>query len=256
MTDLNIHTLPNSLIINEGDLSEGQRCNSAKCPLSSAFNRALLNRHMPYYAEVGNYQTVLYDELTRTPKMTLMHGDCLKGWVRFYDERLPVFPVKVDVFNDKNKVNWLVNAVRHLCGDVMCVCPPHKETYIDIEEGDPEVSLMEDFRKDVELPFTFEVTQEHILRLSGIKRNPMRNPITCAFYHAIGKTTRWQCAVSPDCTVIRKKGDRSYSRIFLPNSHKVYMWLLDYNRAGDALPINLVITKKHIEKEGQNLLNK
>ena len=34
------------------------------------------------------------------------------------------------------------------------------------------------------------------------------------------------------------------------------MWLTDYNRAGDALPINLVMTKKHIEKEGQNLLHK
>ena len=256
MNELTIHNLPNSLIINEGDLSEGQRCNSAKCPLSSAFNRALLNRHMPYYAEVGNYQTVLYDELTRTPKMTLMHGDNLKGWVRSYDERLPVFPVQVELLKDKNRVSWLISAVRHLCGKVMCVCPPDKENYLEIPEGDPEVSLMEDFRKDVDLPFTFEVTQEHIQRFKRQSTNPMRNPVTCAFFHAIGKTTRWQCAAVPDCTVIRLKGDRTYSRIFLPNSHKVYMWLLDYNRAGDALPINLVITKKHIEKEGQNLLHK
>ena len=255
MNELTIHNLPNSLIINAGDLSEGQRCNSARCPLSSAFNRALLNRQIPYYAEVGNYQTVLYDEATRTPKMTLMHGDCLKGWVRSYDERLPVFPVQVELLKDKNRVSWLINAVRHLCGKVMCVCPPDKENYIEIPEGDPEVSLMEDFRKDVDLPFTFEVTQEHIQRFKRQSTTPMRNPVTCAFYDAIGKTTRWQSAVTPDCTVIRLKGCRTYSHIFLPNSHKVYMWLLDYNRAGDALPIKLVITKKHIEKKGQNLLH-
>ena len=34
------------------------------------------------------------------------------------------------------------------------------------------------------------------------------------------------------------------------------MWLTDYNRAHKALPINLNLTRKHVEKEGQNLLHK
>ena len=251
MSELKELTLPTEMLIIPLDIFNGSQCNSAKCPLSRAFNRALERQGIPYYAEVGNYQTHIYDKETRTPHITLIHGENLKAWIRFYDENMPVFPVKVEVRNDARKAHWLAQTVMKVAGDVLSVAPLSETHYLDIPSGEAQAWLLKDLQDDVELPLTVEVGEKAIK--TG-KRYPMLNPIAAALHVALGQ--KWQVAVSPDATIIRRKGCRTYSHIFLPNSHKVFMWLTDYNRAGDALPINLVMTKKHIEKEGQNLLHK
>ena len=251
MSELKESTLPATMLIIPLDIINGTQCNSALCPLSRAFNRALKREGIPYYAEVGNYQTHIYDNATRTPQLILIHGENLKAWVRSYDENMAVFPVKVELLNDMRRAIHLKQAVWRVAGDVLSVAPLSETHYLEIPSGEAEVWLMKDLQADVELPLTFEVGEGAIR--TG-KPKTMLNPIAAALYCALDR--KWSVSVSPDTTIIRRKGCRTYSHIFLPNTHKVYEWLRDYNRAGDALPISLTITNKHIEKEGQNLLNK
>ena len=233
------------------DIANGTTCNSAKCPLTRGFSRVFRKTNPTHYAEVGNYHTHIYQKLDRKPKTGFMHGDNLKAWIRHYDENHPVFPVTVEVVEDRNKVNWLKKVVIGKNGGVLQNIPPSDTHYLEIPNGEHEKRLMKEIREDFELPLTFEINPQIIAQA---KPYPMLNPIAMALHCALGQ--KWSVAVCPTHTIIRRKGERTYSHIFLPNSHQVYEWLDGYNISHSALPINLVMTDKHIEKEGQDLLNK
>lgn len=233
------------------DITKGTICNSAKCPLTIAYQRQFRKNNPTYYAETGNYYSHVYRKLDRKPCFTFLHGDNLKAWIRHYDEKHPVFPVTVEAVEDTNRITRLKQVIWAKCGEVLSKFPPSTTHYLDIPNGEHETRLLKEIKEDFELPLTFEINKQII---GQAKPYPMFNPVAMALYCALGQ--KWSVAVCPTHTIIRRKGERTWSHIFVPNSHPVFEWLDGYNISNSGLPVTLSFTGKHIEKEGQNLLNK
>ena len=165
------------------DIHNGTQCNSAKCPLTRAFSRVFRKNNPTYYAEVGNYQSHIYQKLDRQPCETFIHGENLKAWIRFYDERMPAFPVKIELVEDKDKVYWLTHAVYSKAGDALSKFPPHKTHYLEIPSSESEAILIKDLHEDNGLPVVIEVDEAIIERS---KPFPMLNPIALALSKRLG----------------------------------------------------------------------